>query len=647
MDRKSIVISGGTGFVGTHLAHYYANNYDMDVFVLVRKVPMNLGLLNHSNISIVKCEVSCNEELINRLPRSPEVFIHLAWSGVHAKLRNDIDVQIQNVNLAINAVKIAHSINAKKFFFPGSPLEYQDNNTMINQYSIPCPSNAYGAAKISARFCLAAMCERLNMPFYYAVISSIYSADRNDDNIISYVLGCLLGGVSPSLTEGKQVWDYVHIDDVVRGVSNVIEYGVPGKFYTIGAGDNWPLRKYIEIIHEIVNRDIPLGLGKIPLKNGIIPCAAIDMTETYGDTGYIPHITFADGINRVINEITGGYDNSVLNVMYQASDAYAPMAITSIYSLLTNNQDIDYINLIFLDAGLSETNIVKLRSMVNKFNRRVTIIPCNEIDRFLENAGVKKYNGSYATFYKLFVLDKIYYDKILYIDSDTLVEGSLKSLCNYEFEGKAFAMALSGISGQIKKFYGLSKWFNAGVIYFNVKLWKEKRYGSSILREINGDKYQKLTMIGDETLINSLFSKKIKRLELTFNYESTWWLWGWNSNLYDRLGFNNDGYYSKDEVIACNREAIINHYTVLTTGRPWDRFNDNRAKKSFKKYYCLAGFTESIDLYKGSSKKKGIVELFFMRLKRRLMPMHYRSIYGYNIHEENIKHLIDKTQKQL
>ena len=182
-------------------------------------------------------------------------------------------------------------------------MEYVYYGKPLNKDAIPSPPNAYGVAKISAKYACSILCKDLNIPFIYTVISGIYSEDRNDNNVIYYTISKLLHGERPSLTKLEQLWDYVHIDDVVYGLALVAEKGKANAFYALGYGDNWPLANYIYKIRDIINPNAELDIGDVPYANSKMPCSCVDLKPIYEDTGYIPNVSFEEGISRVIEAV--------------------------------------------------------------------------------------------------------------------------------------------------------------------------------------------------------------------------------------------------------------------------------------------------------------------------------------------------------
>lgn len=300
---KTVVISGGSGFIGTHLSKYLiANGYE--VYLIVRnpdRIPMEL--LEKKQIHITAGDMQDLLQNSRALPDYPDAFFHLAWTGVSPDQRNNYNLQLENVHLSLTAVKLAYKIHAGKFIFPGSTMEYAYNQNPIDRNTLPDPVNAYGVAKLAAHYACSLNCNELGISFIYTVISGIYSEDRRDDNVIYYVISKLLHGERPSLTRLEQKWDYIHIDDVVRGLKLMAEKGRANAFYPLGHGDNLPLSNYILLIRELIDPLLPLGLGDIPYKQGRIPCSCVNVTELNQDTGFVPKIPFEDGIKGVIRKM--------------------------------------------------------------------------------------------------------------------------------------------------------------------------------------------------------------------------------------------------------------------------------------------------------------------------------------------------------
>lgn len=300
---KDIVITGADGFIGSHLVKQFVSQGYSVTAIIMENSPIRHRIEGITNVDIVEADLSRWEAITSRMPKNPTAFFHLAWAGVSPEGRNSVEIQLPNISLCLNAVRLASKIGAQRFILPGSTTEYTDCGSLINEDARPSPQNAYGAAKISARYLCKALCEELGLPYIYVVITGIYSEDRVDNNVIYYTISSLLDGLRPSFTKLEQLWDYVHIDDVLTAFLLIAERGRNGAFYVIGHGDNWPLANYIYQIRDAIDPNLPLGIGEIPYKNNKMPSSCVDLTSLRQDTGFEPQIPFEQGILRVIGKV--------------------------------------------------------------------------------------------------------------------------------------------------------------------------------------------------------------------------------------------------------------------------------------------------------------------------------------------------------
>ena len=306
---EKILITGADGFIGHNLVNKLLNE-GKEIYGIV--FPGNDIYKTEFNEKLhIKC-MDLNQVMnhVKEFPNDIDTMYHFAWAGVKPELRNDLDVQMMNVNMTLDCMKLAIAIGIKKIVFPGSTNEYLYYGKPLNKDAVPSPNNAYGAAKIALRYLCSDFALRNNIEFIYTIIAGIYAADRRDNNVIFYTIDKLLHNQKPSLTKLEQLWDYVYIDDVMDALFLVGEKGRGGKVYAIGHGDNWELNNYIKIIHQKINPQLPLGIGEIPYDSDILPCSCIDLTDIEHDTGFIPKIDFEEGISRVITKIKENMNKS-------------------------------------------------------------------------------------------------------------------------------------------------------------------------------------------------------------------------------------------------------------------------------------------------------------------------------------------------
>lgn len=300
MDR--VLITGADGFIGRNLVKQMLKN-GKEVYAIVYPGNNIYANIDNDNLHVKSMDLNQVMFHVREFPDNIDVMYHFAWMGVRPELRNDLDVQMMNLNMTIDCMKLAIAIGIKKFVFPGSTNEYLYYGKPLNKDAVPSPNNAYGAAKIALRYLCSDYARRNDIEFIYTIIAGIYAADRKDNNVIYYTINKLLHNEKPLLTKLEQLWDYIYIDDVIEALIAMGEKGKGGAVYAVGHGDNWPLLNYIEIIHKKIDPSLPLGIGEIPYSGDVLPSSCIDLTEIRNDLGFSPKISFENGITHVINRI--------------------------------------------------------------------------------------------------------------------------------------------------------------------------------------------------------------------------------------------------------------------------------------------------------------------------------------------------------
>lgn len=294
------IVSGATGFIGRNLINRLSS-VDNTVYALIYEFDcLEIEFQNKSNIIPVVCNLENSDNDFSRIPEHADVFFHFAWLGVKPECRKNFDIQYRNIHITKNCLQLAKEKKVKKFLSPGTTNEYLYSGSVINKNTIPTPRDSYGSVKVALRYLQKQFCENEKIHFLYVIIAGIYSEYRRDNNVISYTIESLLQNKSPSLTKCEQLWDYVHIDDVIDALVAVSERGSSDKAYAIGHGDNWALSNYIELIHNIINPSIPIRIGNVPYNSSVLPMSCIDLTDIQTDTDWKPKIDFETGIKRVI-----------------------------------------------------------------------------------------------------------------------------------------------------------------------------------------------------------------------------------------------------------------------------------------------------------------------------------------------------------
>ncbi|MFQ9961269.1 MAG: NAD-dependent epimerase/dehydratase family protein [Roseburia inulinivorans] len=303
MDKrmvKRVVITGPTGAIGIALINCLIEN-GIEVLAVCREDSKRINSIpNHNLVKIVKLNLNEIYKLSDIISERYDVFYHLGWEGTFGNSRNNMWGQMKNIQYTLDAVEVAAKLGCYKFIGAGSQAEYGRVEGKLTALTPTFPENGYGIAKLCAGQMSRILCEQKNMNHIWTRILSVYGPYDGENTMIMSVIRKLAHGEKPSLTEGKQQWDYLYSKDAGYAMYLLGEKGVSGKIYCIGSGQTKALSEYVEILRDNISRDLELGFGEIAYAPKQVMHLCADITDLEMDTGFEPKYSFEDGIKETI-----------------------------------------------------------------------------------------------------------------------------------------------------------------------------------------------------------------------------------------------------------------------------------------------------------------------------------------------------------
>lgn len=271
-----------------------------------------------------------------------------------------------------------------------------------------------------------------------------------------------------------------------------------------------------------------------------------------------------------------------MNILYTLNDKFVPQVGTCICSICENNKEASEIKFYIIGRGISKSNQDKLKAFVKKYNRTITIYEIGDIDSYFDFEFDS--NGWNNIILARLLLDRFLpknIDRILYLDGDTIVRGSLSELWNTDLDGKMLGMVCEPTLNKERiKILELEKYLycNSGVILIDLKRWRDEEIGKKILL-FSKENMEKL-FAPDQDAINCVLKDDIYYLSPKYNYENTFYLYPYKfiKKLVYPVKYN----ASEEEYKEAFKNPIIIHY--LGEDRPWRVGNKHKYKKDFEKY---------------------------------------------------------------
>ena len=271
-----------------------------------------------------------------------------------------------------------------------------------------------------------------------------------------------------------------------------------------------------------------------------------------------------------------------MNILYTLNDKFVPQVAAGITSVCENNKDIDKIDFYLMGLNISDKNQRKLKKYIKKYkNRNIIFIELEDIKNYF-NFDFDTTGWNPIVLARL-LLDKLLpnnIDKILYLDGDTIVRGSLKEL--YETNMKDYSIAASiepTINKERKEYLGLSnsRYYNAGVLLVNMKVWKKNNTGKKIIDYY--EKHEGKLFANDQDAINGSLKDKILTISPKYNFYNIFYQY--NYKFLKKL-MKPDEYIPEEMYKDAVKNPTIIHY--LGEERPWRIGNKHKYRKDYIKY---------------------------------------------------------------
>lgn len=297
---KKAIVTGANGFVGTAVCKELSDQ-GVKVIAVVRHPDEQIAAIEkNKGIRIVYSDISNFRSLANLiLDRDIDVFYHFAWVGSAGTLRGDADVQMDNIKYTCDTVKACNDIGCKRFVFASSIMEYEIEATMAADV-IPGINTLYCSAKVAADYMARTIAGSLDIEYIRTVISNIYGPGELSPRLVNTSLRKMLNGEHCSFSAGEQLYDFIYIIDAARAFTVIGERGKPNKTYYIGSQNPRPLKDFLLEMRDCVDPKIQIGLGELPFDGVSLTYKEFDVNAVKNDTGFIPEVSFKEGIDNTI-----------------------------------------------------------------------------------------------------------------------------------------------------------------------------------------------------------------------------------------------------------------------------------------------------------------------------------------------------------
>ena len=334
---KNILITGGAGFIGSHVVRKFVNKYPEHNIFNLDALTYAGNLQNLKDLES-KPNYNFNEAFINNLFKSNqfEGVIHLAAeSHVDRSIIDPIGFAKTNILgtiILLNAFKTIwnKNWNGKRFYHVSTDEVYGSLGTegLFSEKTPYDPNSPYSASKASSDHFVRAYGETYGMPYVISNCSNNYGANQFPEKLIPLFINNIINNKSlPVYGDGNYTRDWLFVEDHAHAIDLVFDKGLNHETYNIGGFNEWKNIDLIKLLCRLMDEKLGNKNGTsekliifIKDRPGHDFRYALDASKINKDLGWRPSVTFEEGLSKTIdwyfnnkewlNDITSGeYQN--------------------------------------------------------------------------------------------------------------------------------------------------------------------------------------------------------------------------------------------------------------------------------------------------------------------------------------------------
>lgn len=311
MKKEVILVTGGSGFIGSHLCEELVdmgletvnldNFYDnYDPAIKERNIA---SLLDNPLFHLYRGDIRDNL-ILDRIfaTHSIGAIIHLAaLAGVRQSLAKPRDYVSVDIEGTVNLLEYAAKHRIKRFLFGSSSSVYGNNSVPFKESDrLEGPLSPYAAAKISGEIFCRTYHQLYGLSVGCLRFFTVYGPrQRPEMAIYQFTKRIDLGLEVPLFGAGDSERDYTYIDDIIQGILRALEVSYSFEIFNLGNSRTVKLLELVETIGYTMGKQP--RLKRLPLQMGDVSRTWADLSHSGQIMGYQPKIDIVEGIERFVN----------------------------------------------------------------------------------------------------------------------------------------------------------------------------------------------------------------------------------------------------------------------------------------------------------------------------------------------------------
>jgi UDP-glucuronate 4-epimerase len=311
--KKQILVTGGAGFIGSHLVDFLLAENLWQVTVVDNLNDFYAPEIKRANIAahlenpkykIYETDI-CDSRNLERIfaENNFEVIVHLAaWAGVRPSLLNPKLYTETNVNGTLNLLELAKKYEVKQFVFGSSSSVYGINSKIpfSEEDNISQPISPYAATKAAGELLCHTFSHLYDIRTVCLRFFTVYGARQRPDLAIHKFAKLISEGKPIQMFgDGTTRRDYTYVDDIIQGVRAAIDYDKSKhEIFNLGESQTIELKDLIALLEKHLSKKAVIE--RQTMQPGDVPITFADISKARQLLNYNPTTKIEQGIPKFV-----------------------------------------------------------------------------------------------------------------------------------------------------------------------------------------------------------------------------------------------------------------------------------------------------------------------------------------------------------